>query len=175
MIVFDGAGGHPEGGPNIEGTLEQPGAWEDVLSGLPGPAFWHAIVPTESARARRYRRPVTVVLVEIQGLAKLADEWGEDVAGQAVAAIARIVRRESRSSDYVARVGVDRLGLLLPETDEVAAINFVERVREPCERELRGAPEGVRVAFGWASPAGNTTLLDAVAEAEARLREDPGG
>ena len=43
--------------------------------------------------------------------------------------------------------------MLLPETDEVQAINYVERVRAECDRWLAAGAVSMRLAIGWASPA----------------------
>ena len=48
-------------------------------------------------------------------------------------ALADTIRRLARSADHVARLGPGRFAVLLPETDEVAAINYVERVRRACD------------------------------------------
>ncbi len=155
-------------------TRLEPDSWHDPVTGLPGPAFWRTVVATESARNARYRRPASVVLAEIVGLAAMVDLWGDDVAAQALVAVGRVLQGGCRSSDYVARLDDARFGVLLTETDEVAAINYVERVRERCERRLRTAEQGVRVAFGWASPTGSGTLLVAAGRAETRLRRERG-
>ena len=78
---------------------------------------------------------------------------------------------ESRSSDHIARIDRTRFAILLTETDEIAAINFVERVRAACESVLR-APDLVRIGIGWASPAGSTDLRAAIDVAEARVADE---
>lgn len=143
--------------------------WEDQLTALPGATFWQTLIAAESARHIRYRRPMTIVLAEVMGMDGLAAHWGDDVADQAVVTIARVLRKGCRTSDYVVRLDRARFGMLLTETDEVAAINFVERVRERCERQLRGT-EDVRVTFGWASPLPTQTLVIAAQRAEERLQ-----
>lgn len=163
-------GPDPTLGPH--GMSGAPEGWADAASGLPGPVFWRTILAAESARSARYRRPATVVLAELVGLDRLAERWGDDVARQAVVTVARVLRAGGRTSDYVARLDAARFGMILTETDEVAAINYVERARERCERELRAAAEGVRVAFGWASPSGSSTLMAAADQAETRLRAE---
>ncbi len=159
----------PDQTPGPHGPLDTPEAWADAASDLPGPEFWRTILAAESARCARYGRIATVVLAELVGLDSLADRWGEDVARQAIVTVAGVLRASGRTSDYLARLEAARFGMILAETDEVAAINFVERARERCEQELRAASEGVRVAFGWASPSGSSTLLAAADQAETRL------
>ena len=80
-------------------------------------------------------------------------------------ASARTLATEIRSSDHIARIDRTRFAVLLTETEEIAAINFVERVRAAFEQQ----PGELRVAIGWASPTGTSDLHDALATAEARL------
>ena len=61
-------------------------------------------------------------------------------------------------ADHVARLDPGRFGVLLPETDEVAAINYVERVRRACELWLESGAIALRLAIGWASTTGDPGL-----------------
>jgi GGDEF domain-containing protein len=161
-----GAAGGPE--------AEEVGGWADSATGLPGPSFWRTIVAAESARHRRYGGPVTVVLAELVGLEHLEGPERADVEAAAVAATGRVLRHACRASDHVVRLGHRLFGLLLPETNEIDAINFVERARERCAAELGDLGEGLDVTFGWASPTGSLDLVAAVAIADDRLRRERG-
>jgi diguanylate cyclase (GGDEF)-like protein len=149
--------------------IPQPEGWTDVLTGADGPRFWDRIILSELARASRYHRPVTVAYAEIVGLDRLAGQWGWDVSERALSACARRLGREIRSSDHIARLEQARFGILLTETTEIAAINFVERARASCERELKAVGTDVVIGFGWASPSSKGDLSDAVDVALTRL------
>jgi diguanylate cyclase (GGDEF)-like protein len=157
--------------------IAPPDGWADVLTGADGPRLWDRIVLSEQARVARYRRPVTVAFVELVGLDGLAGQWGWDVAERALAGCARRLSVEIRSSDHIARLEQARFGILLTETSEIAAINFVERARASCERELDATGDAVRIGFGWASPPDEGDLSDAIGTAltrlAAELRVDP--
>ena len=159
--------------PGAIRPIAQPDGWTDVLTGADGPRFWDRIVLSEQARVGRYHRPVTVAFAEIVGLEGLAGQWGWDVSERALAACARRLGREIRSSDHIARIEQARFGILLTETSEIAAINFVERARASCERELQavgnGVPNDVAIGFGWASPPAKGDLSDAIDLALTRL------
>jgi diguanylate cyclase (GGDEF)-like protein len=147
-----------------------PAGWNDPLTGVDGPRLWDRVVSSEVARIRRYGRTSTVALVEIRGLDEFAEGWGVDAAERMFLRLARTLAVEIRSSDHIARIDRTRFAILLTETDEVAAINFVERARAACERQL-GA---VRIGFGWASPTGATDLRAAIDMAERRLASELG-
>jgi diguanylate cyclase (GGDEF)-like protein len=151
-----------------------PDAWFDATTGIPGPAFWEAALGAESARCARYGRTSTVVLAEVVGFDDVASEWGQELALKAVVDVVAVLRAGCRGSDYVARLSDDRIGMILTETDEVAAINMIERVRDRCDRAMRARTMSGKVAFGWASPRPPLTLRDAVARAEELLRREAG-
>jgi diguanylate cyclase (GGDEF)-like protein len=159
----------------VGGGIAAPDGWTDIPTGTGGPRLWDRLIFSEGARVRRYHRPVTVALVEVVGLDRLAAQWGWDVAERALAACARRLAREVRSSDHVARIDGARFGVLLTETTEIAAINFIERARVSCETELSIYGEIVRVGFGWASPERRGDLVEALDVALRRLVADLAG
>ncbi|OGN82573.1 MAG: hypothetical protein A2X23_01385 [Chloroflexi bacterium GWC2_73_18] len=69
----------------------------------------------------------------------------------------------------MARLAQGRFAVLLPETDEVQAINYVERVRGECERRLATGAVPIRLFVGWASPAPGGDLDGAMRTAEERM------
>jgi diguanylate cyclase (GGDEF)-like protein len=153
----------------VDASVPAPTGWNDPLTGTDGPHYWDRLIISETARVRRYKRPATIVLVEIAGLTRLGRLWGPDVAERTLVNAARTLSQSIRTSDHIARIEPIRFGILLTETAEIAAINFVERARVSCERDLRIASEVVGVAFGWASPPKGSDLADAVALAQKRL------
>jgi diguanylate cyclase (GGDEF)-like protein len=158
--------------PIVAAPVPPPTGWNDPLTGTDGPHYWDRLIISETARVRRYKRPATIVLVEIAGLSRLGALWGADGAERTLISAARTLSQSIRTSDHIARIEPIRFGILLTETAEIAAINFVERARVSCERDLRVASEVVGVAFGWASPPKSGDLADAAALAQKRLEDE---
>lgn len=148
------------------------GEWLDAGTGLQGRAFLDVVLAVESARCRRYGRTATVVAVELAGMDELTATWGNEVTGRALKHVAAVLRAGARSSDYLARTDRWRFGLILPETDEVAAVNFVERVRSGCERALSAAGPSARCSFGWADARQDRDLAAAATVAIERARAE---
>ena len=144
----------------------------DPLTGLEGPAGWARIIETENARLLRYRRPLTVVVAEVEGLRRLAERLGEEPVERLLPVIADAFRREARSSDWVARIGNGRFAAFLPETDEIQAINYVERIRLVCEPWLASSAVPLRLAIGWSSPSASSDIEYALERAEERMHLD---
>jgi diguanylate cyclase (GGDEF)-like protein len=151
--------------------LTAPSGWNDPVTGMDGPRLWDRVISAETARVKRYRRPATVVLVDVVGLAEFADAWGGDVAERVFIRVARTLAVEVRASDHIARIDRSQFGILLTETDEIDAINFVERARAACEREVQ-ASDRLRVGMGWAMPSESTDLRGAIGTAAERVASD---
>ena len=133
---------------------------------------WQVRLRTEEARLARYRRPVSVVLVELDGMERLVQRLGPDAAERLVPPVRQTLVRQARAADYVTRIGLSRFGVVLPETDEIQAINYVERIRADCDRWLAAGAVATRLAIGWACPSPGGDLRTAIRLAEDRLNSD---
>jgi diguanylate cyclase (GGDEF)-like protein len=165
-------GAYWQGAVTVVGRLPTPSGWDDPVTGLEGPDFWQRLLVSETARAYRYKRALTVVIVELAGLDELEQAWGVDVTRHAVREAAQCLRRTSRTSDYCVRIGMSTFGVILTETDEISAINFVERVREAGPRSMPRGGEQLRFTFGWASPMSGESADALVRRATDRLLAD---
>jgi diguanylate cyclase (GGDEF)-like protein len=130
----------------------------DVLTGLLDATTFAQRVAVEEARVARYQRPATIVIIELDGLERLIERLGPDAGDRVLPAVADTIRRLARGADHVARLGGGRFGVLLTETDEVAAINYVERVRRACDLWLESGAMAMRLAIGWAGTSGEPAL-----------------
>ena len=170
----DGAAPVPEraSGPGAADGTEPggpPGPPLDAATGLALPGAWARWLIEEDARVQRFHRPATIVLVELAGLERLADRLGDDAAGRLIPPIATTLRRDARATDHLARLGDTRFAALLPETTEVQAIHYVERVRSACDIWLEAGAVALRLSIGWAevNPTRHADL--ALLDAERRL------
>ena len=150
-----------------------PSGWTDPMTSADGPHYWDRLISSERDRIRRYHRPATVVFIELANLDRLGALWGDDVAAQALIRVGRTLMQQIRSSDHAARIDMGRFAVFLPETNEIAAINFVERVRAAIDASLGFMDETLQVGIGWASPA-DGDIDAALTIAERRLDTDLG-
>ena len=141
----------------------------DALTGLLVQAEWNRVLIDEAARIDRYGRAATVVFIQLDGLERLTGVLGPGAADRILPALADVLARQARGSDHVARLGPGRFGVLLTETGEVEAVNYVERVRAACELWLESGAIAMRRAFGWAAPPIDGSLEDAFVLAQDRM------
>jgi diguanylate cyclase (GGDEF)-like protein len=144
----------------------------DPETGFDLPTTWSRWLDEEDARIRRYRRSATVVLVEIEGLERIIERLGDEAASRLVPPVALNLSRHARETDRFARLGVGRFGVLLLETDEIQAINYVERIRNACDSWLEAGGVASRLSIGWAEANNSRSMEAAVLSAEDRLNAD---
>jgi diguanylate cyclase (GGDEF)-like protein len=154
------------------GGVAQPVGWMDALTGLEGPEFWRKLVIAEVARAARYKRPMTVVMLDVDGIDEILRVWGDEAALHTLRETAQCLRRQARTSDHLTRIGPSRFGILLTDTDEIASINFIERVRAAVPKSVPKTADMIHLVFGWASPKAGDAPEAIVHRAEDRMASD---
>ena len=141
----------------------------DPVTGLLDRDAFEDVLAHEDAREQRYRRPTTVVILHLDGLDRLVDRLGTAAAELVEPAVGDTISRLARRADYVARLEPGRFGVMLPETDEILAINYVERVRSACEHWLESGAIGTRLSIGWACSTGDASMASVVRTATERM------
>lgn len=147
----------------------EPEVAADRLPELASIEAWKTWLLEESARTARYHRPTTIVLVELSGLDRLADRVGTAAANRLLPPVVDTMRRHARAADRLARLGPTRFAVLLVETDEVQAINYVERIRSGCDLWLAAGAVALRLSIGWAEIQADRPGDAAFVEAERRM------
>jgi diguanylate cyclase (GGDEF)-like protein len=140
----------------------------DALTGLPDRDAWMAALEMERSRRARYRRPVVVMNVDIDGLKATNQRFGRAAGDEVLRGAAAILRRNLRDADLVARIDKDEFGVLLPETYGDAMDGIVSRLYGAFAM-WRGSREELRlsVSIGWAAPEPFGDLLEAQRAASA--------
>jgi len=88
----------------------------------------------EYLRARRYERPLSMGLLDLDHFKKLNDTFGHPAGDLALIEVAKIIKVTLRRHDHVARYGGEEFAMLLPETPADRALLAFERVRCAIER-----------------------------------------
>ena len=125
----------------------------DPLTGLPNKQVWMEALETERVRRARYRRPVVVMNVDIDGLKETNLRYGREAGDELLCGAANVLRRNLRDSDLVARIDEDEFGVLMPETYGDAMDAVVSRLYGAAALWRGTNPElRLSVSIGWAAP-----------------------
>ena len=105
-------------------------AVSDSLTGLANYRRLITVIETELDRSRRTRRPFSVVLLDMDGLKGINDQFGHLTGSRALVRLGKILGNHCRAIDTPARYGGDEFALVLPEAGRDVASRVVSRIRE---------------------------------------------
>jgi diguanylate cyclase (GGDEF)-like protein len=100
----------------------------DELTGLHNARGFSRRLNEEVARFARYREPIALLLLDVDGLKRINDTLGHAAGNLALRHVATAIRAELRASDVGARWGGDEFAILAPNTSNRAALALAERV-----------------------------------------------
>jgi diguanylate cyclase (GGDEF)-like protein len=107
----------------------------DPLTGLSNYRRLISVLEAELDRSRRTQRAFSVVLLDMDGLKTINDQYGHLTGSRALVRIGKILRSHSRAIDTASRYGGDEFALVLPEAGKDIASRVVSRIRERLSAE----------------------------------------
>ncbi len=110
-------------------------AVSDPLTGLANYRRLISVLEAELDRSRRTRRPFSVMLLDMDGLKGINDQYGHLTGSRALVRLSKILRTHSRAIDTAARYGGDEFALVLPEASSDIAVRVLARIRERLHSE----------------------------------------
>jgi diguanylate cyclase (GGDEF)-like protein len=112
----------------------------DALTSLHNRRYFHETLAREVARAHRYRRPLALIVLDLDDFKAVNDRVGH-LAGDAVLAeAAERLLTVVRTADVPCRVGGDEFGIVLPESTGHDAELLADRIAQAIgERPIAGA------------------------------------
>src|ERR1700704_809957 len=105
-------------------------AVSDPLTGLANYRHLLDVLENETERTNRTGRSFSVLLLDLDDLKKINDNYGHLVGSRAICRLADILRIHCRAIDTAARYGGDEFALVLPEAQEDEARRVASRIRE---------------------------------------------
>lgn len=154
----------------------------DPLTGFYNHRYLHERLSEEVVRAVRTRRPLSVVMLDLDDFKLVNDTFGHVFGDRVLVHVAELVKTTLRGSDVAARYGGDEFALVLPETSHEDAMRVAERILEvlaatPYVAEGR-SPIVISASVGVAShPEDGRSATDLIAMADTGLysAKDKGG
>jgi diguanylate cyclase (GGDEF)-like protein len=143
----------------------------DELTGLFNRRHFFARAEAEWQRFQRYRRPLSLLMIDIDHFKSINDRFGHQIGDRAIMQVAETCRAERRSADILARIGGDEFVALLPETDSAQAGILAERLRQSIATRA-AAIDGVAVALSASIGLAGATLSMSGIDALIKVADD---
>ena len=129
----------------------------DSLTGLANRRRFRVALAREVERWRRYRVPCALLMLDIDYLKKVNDQFGHPAGDAVIRQIAQTLKEVSRDNDTAARLGGEEFALLLAGVDLPRAAAAAERLRAVLSSRRVDGVGTVTVSIGVASCPENAT------------------
>jgi diguanylate cyclase (GGDEF)-like protein len=117
----------------------------DGLTGLRNRQRFFEDLRREFAAARRYDSPLSLILLDVDGLRTVNETRGYDAGDRLLLALAELLMTRLRITDIAARIGDDDFAVILPRTPLVGAERLAERIAD-------ALGDWVAIGIGSATP-----------------------
>ena len=149
-------------------------AMRDGLTKLLNHRMFYTLLEKEVARARRYDKPLSLLMLDIDHFKRVNDTYGHVAGDTILAGLSNVVSNQVRNVDSACRYGGEEISVILPETGLETAMQMAERIRSAIEAHRfdigQGQSISVTVSIGVASlPAQETSVEKLVAAADKAL------
>lgn len=92
----------------------------------------------ELYRAKRYKRPLSILMIDIDNFKKLNDNLGHQFGDKVLQDFAILLKNIVRKTDVIGRIGGEEFLVILPETTLEGAKNVAEKIRKSVEDYFKG-------------------------------------
>ena len=137
----------------LYGELERRST-HDGLTGALNRAAFDERLHTECKSADRHKRPLSLLMVDIDFFKRVNDNHGHQTGDQVLQTLVRLLNQSVRPGDVVVRYGGEEFTVILPETDEDNAMATAERLRRTIDDYSFSCPIGedigITVSIGCA-------------------------
>lgn len=128
--------------------------YRDGLSGVYNHRYCQEMIRKELERSLRYLSPFTLILLDLDAFTNLNERYGHETGDLVLMNVARVIEREVRPSDIVARYGGAEFAVILPETGLHGASTLAGRLCQSIEdlaTLVRGTEIKTTISIGGAT------------------------
>ena len=119
-------------------------SFKDEVTRLYNRRFFSIRLEEEVSRYRRFKHPVSVVLLDLDGFKAVNDELGHAMGDETLRGVGELLLKHSRGINVCCRYGGDEFAILLVETPKAGAQIYADRIRHVLEHHV--FPHGQRIS-----------------------------
>ena len=130
---------------------ERKQARQDALTGLPNRAAYNEIMEHQIENFKRYDQVLSLVVCDLDHFKTVNDNYGHLAGDKVLSLVAKILRKGTRSADFVTRYGGEEFAIVIPATHADQAAKAMDKIRRLICRSpfnYKGAPISISMSFG---------------------------
>lgn len=105
-------------------------ATTDGLTELYNHRYFQETLKTQVEISKRYEQPFSLIIVDIDHFKNFNDTYGHQAGDAVLKQVADILRKNSRTTDYVCRYGGEEMSIILPNTNADEALFNAKRINK---------------------------------------------
>jgi diguanylate cyclase (GGDEF)-like protein len=105
----------------------------DGLTGLPNHKYFQNCLSDEVEKARRYRKPFSLLMTNVDGFTTYNEQWGIREGDKVLTWIADLLRTNIRAANSLSRYGGSTFTVILSDTTKQSAVLLGERIKKILE------------------------------------------
>jgi diguanylate cyclase (GGDEF)-like protein/PAS domain S-box-containing protein len=143
----------------------------DTMTGIYNRAYFEE----EISRLSKSRiHPISILVMDMDGLKAINDQFGHKAGDRALQNIADIVKRCFRNEDIIARIGGDEFAILLPGTNHVGAEKARDRIQQCVlkHNQRKRTKFSLSVSIGCATATKGSPLTDIFQMADTQMYQE---
>ena len=126
-------------------------SFKDEVTSLYNRRFFSIRIEEEVSRYRRFKHPVSVVLLDLDGFKGINDELGHATGDETLRGVGELLSKHSRGINVICRHGGDEFAVLLVETPKAGAQIYADRIRSVLEHHVFPHGQRISASFGIAT------------------------
>lgn len=105
----------------------------DPLTGLMNARAYYAACERQISAAQRSGTPFSVLFIDLDHFKRINDTYGHEAGDTVLREVAHCLKRNTRQSDALGRIGGEEFSMFLPDTDLIGATQLAENLRKDIE------------------------------------------
>ncbi len=103
-------------------------ATTDGLTELYNHRYFQDTLRKQIDSAKRYEQKFSLIILDIDFFKKFNDKYGHQVGDEVLRTVSKILRKNTRATDYVCRYGGEEMSIILPQTSKKEALINAQRI-----------------------------------------------
>jgi diguanylate cyclase (GGDEF)-like protein len=108
----------------------------DPLTGAFNRRSFFEFAESEINRSRRHKHPFAVAYIDLDNFKEINDSFGHHIGDEVLVSVVTAIKSNIRDYEIISRFGGDEFVILLPETDEEAALSFLSKIHSLLQQTM---------------------------------------